>query len=217
MSIRDRVGSKAARDVASYVKAPFVRMLIPNSEEGGYLAEVLELPGCISEGETPEEAYENLEDAMSGWIAASLEHNRPIPEPVGDREYSGHFPLRISTELHRAAALRAIQEGISLNQWIAKAIAAHVAGDNLVEALVDRIAAKVAERVPFGIGATAQIQIMGSGAPSPSDFLQTLVSHHIFGGATSEAEERIKALWENPLSDTPIGILVGRKEVTESA
>jgi antitoxin HicB len=124
-------------------------MIIPNSEEGGYLAEVLELPGCISEGETPEEAYRNLEDAMTGWIAASLDTNRPIPDAVGDREYSGHFPLRMSTELHRVAALRAMQEGVSLNQWIAGAIAEKVTKEDLADMLADKIASKVAERMSF--------------------------------------------------------------------
>ena len=140
-----------ATDVAAYLDAPYIRMLIPDAQEGGYLAEVLELPGCISEGDTPEEAYSNLQEAMEGWIAAALDRKQPIPEPVGDREYSGHFPLRISTELHRAAALRAAQEGISLNQWIARAIAAQVAADNLAERLADEIADRVAERISVGV------------------------------------------------------------------
>jgi len=145
----------SAGELARYLGAPYVRMIIPNTEEGGYLAEVLELPGCITEGDTPEEAYRNLEDAMAGWIAASLDTKRPIPEPVGDKEYSGHFPLRMSTELHRAAALRAMQEGISLNQWIVGAIAAQVTGQNLVGDLADQIAAKVIERIPVSVSAGA--------------------------------------------------------------
>ncbi len=134
------------KNVASYLGAPYVRMLIPNTEEGGYLAEVLELPGCISEGDTPEDAYRNLDDAMAGWIGASLDSNRPIPEPVGAKEYSGNFPLRISTDLHRAAALRAIQEGVSLNQWIARAIAAQVTKEYFVD-LADEVAKRVAQQI----------------------------------------------------------------------
>jgi len=146
-------------ELARYLSAPYVRMIIPNTEEGGYLAEVLELPGCITEGDTLEEAYQNLEDAMAGWIETSLEDNRPIPEPVGDKEYSGHFPLRMSTELHRAAALRAMQEGISLNHWIVGAIAAQVTSQNLVEDLADQVAsmrqllAEVIGRIPVRVSA----------------------------------------------------------------
>jgi antitoxin HicB len=142
MATKKEVQRRArAGEVASYLRAQYVRMIIPNAEEGGYLAEVLELPGCVTDGETPEDAYHNLEEAMSGWIRASLDTNRPIPDPVGSREYSGHFPLRMSTELHRVAALRAMQEGVSLNQWIAGAITEKLARANLLDLLADRMTA----------------------------------------------------------------------------
>src|SRR4030042_4944825 len=150
MATKKEVQRRArAGEVASYVRAQDVRMIVPNAEEGGYLAEGLELPGCITDGDTPEEAYRNLEEAMGGWIRASLDTNRPIPDPVGGREYSGHFPLRMSTELHRVAALRAMQEGVSLNQWIAGAMAEKVAKEDLAEELAEKIAPKVAERMRF--------------------------------------------------------------------
>lgn len=164
------------KDVAAYLSAPYIHMIIPNAEEGGYLAEILELPGCITEGDTPEEAYRNLEDAMGGYIAAALDTKRLIPDPVGDKEYSGHFPLRISTELHRAAALRAIQEEVSLNQWIARAIAAQVAKDSLVENLADELARKVVERISVDVTAGLRFRVGGMedvGAPGPSEVIRT--------------------------------------------
>lgn len=160
-SLEKRTGT--AKAIGRYLSAPYVRMLIPNAEEGGYLAEVLELPGCISEGETPEEAYRNLEEAMGGWIATSLDHNRPIPEPVGAREYSGHFPLRMSSELHRAAALRAMQEGVSLNQWITRAITANVATEDVLGRFADAVAVKVAGRLVVDIAAGVRMQIRDLG------------------------------------------------------
>lgn len=169
---------RAPKGIASYLGAPYVRMLIPNAEEGGYLAEVLELPGCISDGETPEEAYRNLEDAMAGWVAASLDGNRPIPEPVGAKEYSGNFPLRISTDLHRAAALRALQEGVSLNQWFAKAITAQVAKESLTENLATEVARKVVEGISLDMVAGFRLrigqmeEIVG---PSPSEVMRARV------------------------------------------
>jgi predicted RNase H-like HicB family nuclease len=153
-------------------------MLIPDTEEGGYVAEVLELPGCISDGDTPEEAYRNLQEAMEGWIATAIDHDQPIPDPVGDREYGGHFPLRISTELHRAAALRAIQEGISLNQWFGKAIAAQVAGESLAERLSVQIADKVVERISVGVSGGFYMQLGGvrTAAPTSSEVLEALLT-----------------------------------------
>jgi predicted RNase H-like HicB family nuclease len=40
-----------------------------------------ELPGCRSDGETPQEALENIYDAISCWIEAAQEMGRSIPQP----------------------------------------------------------------------------------------------------------------------------------------
>ena len=58
-------------------------VLDPLAEEdgGGWLAVVPDLPGCKSDGETPEEALENVRDAISCWIAAAHRLGRDIPRP----------------------------------------------------------------------------------------------------------------------------------------
>jgi predicted RNase H-like HicB family nuclease len=55
----------------------------PLSEEagGGFIAEVPELPGCMSDGETPQEALENVYDAIVCWMEAAREMGRQIPGP----------------------------------------------------------------------------------------------------------------------------------------
>jgi antitoxin HicB len=55
----------------------------PLSEEagGGCLATVPELPGCMSDGETPQEALENVSDAIGCWIEAAREMGRAVPTP----------------------------------------------------------------------------------------------------------------------------------------
>jgi len=55
----------------------------PLSEEdgGGYLATVPELPGCMSDGETPQEALENVLDAVNCWIEGAREMGRVVPPP----------------------------------------------------------------------------------------------------------------------------------------
>jgi antitoxin HicB len=52
-------------------------------EGSGWLAEIPELPGCMSDGETPQEAVENVMDAIACWIEAAEEDGRPIPAPAG--------------------------------------------------------------------------------------------------------------------------------------
>jgi len=55
----------------------------PLSEEegGGFIATVPELPGCMSDGETPQEALENVYDAITCWMEACREMGRQVPEP----------------------------------------------------------------------------------------------------------------------------------------
>jgi len=64
------------------LKRPYSRVLIPDNESGGYTAKILEFPGCVSEGETPNEAIANLEEAAVGWIEAVIESGQTIPEPI---------------------------------------------------------------------------------------------------------------------------------------
>jgi predicted RNase H-like HicB family nuclease len=49
---------------------------------GGFVAIVGDLPGCMSDGATPEEALANVEDAIACWIEAAQELGRPIPTPT---------------------------------------------------------------------------------------------------------------------------------------
>jgi predicted RNase H-like HicB family nuclease len=55
----------------------------PLSEKdgGGYIATVPELPGCMSDGESPQEALETAYDALACWIEAAREMGRAVPEP----------------------------------------------------------------------------------------------------------------------------------------
>jgi predicted HicB family RNase H-like nuclease len=71
----------------------------------------------MSHGDTHAEAFENIQDAMKGWIEAKLENGFPVPDPVDDSQYSGKFVLRLPKSLHARLALEAEQEGVSLNQY----------------------------------------------------------------------------------------------------
>ncbi len=87
-------------------------------DEGGcWLIEFPDLPGCMSDGETIEEAIANGEDAKRCWIAAMKEAGRPIPPPSVEpaESYSGKWQLRAPKSLHRRLAERAKREGVSLN------------------------------------------------------------------------------------------------------
>ncbi|MBI5413991.1 type II toxin-antitoxin system HicB family antitoxin [Candidatus Peregrinibacteria bacterium] len=56
----------------------FQAIFIPQ-EEGGYTVEIPELPGCVSEGETLEDAKKNIEEAIELYIETLLERDLPLP------------------------------------------------------------------------------------------------------------------------------------------
>ncbi|MDP3409948.1 type II toxin-antitoxin system HicB family antitoxin [Bosea sp. (in: a-proteobacteria)] len=52
------------------------------ADGGGYFATVPDLPGCMSDGETAEEALLNVQDAIVCWIEAANEMGRIVPQPT---------------------------------------------------------------------------------------------------------------------------------------
>ena len=52
-------------------------------EDAAFIAEVPELPGCMADGQTPQEALANAQVIMREWIETARELGRPIPEPKG--------------------------------------------------------------------------------------------------------------------------------------
>jgi antitoxin HicB len=54
---------------------------LADADGGGYLATVPDLPGCMSDGDTPEEALRNVQEAIESWIEAAKEWNEDIPKP----------------------------------------------------------------------------------------------------------------------------------------
>lgn len=59
---------------------------LSEDDGGGFLAEVPKLPGCISDGETREEALINVQDAIKSWIDTAKDLKRKIPLPEEHKE-----------------------------------------------------------------------------------------------------------------------------------
>jgi len=96
------------------------------AEEGGYVAEIEDLPGCITEGESIEEVTQRLEVAKKAWLEVAYEDNIEIPIPRTKREYSGKFIVRIPRYVHQRLAELAMGEGVSLNQIIESILSAGI-------------------------------------------------------------------------------------------
>ena len=105
------------RSLAEYMKLPYKMEVLPDVDEGGYIISFPDLPGCISCGETVEEAIVNAVDAKKAWLEAAIEEGKVINEPDSLEDYSGQFKLRIPKSLHKQLAEHSKKEGVSMNQY----------------------------------------------------------------------------------------------------
>ncbi len=58
------------------------RVLIEQDEDGAFVAECPNLPGCISQGRTRQESLINISDAIKGYLESLKKHNEPIPPTI---------------------------------------------------------------------------------------------------------------------------------------
>jgi len=121
-----------------YLKEPYSRVLIPD-ESGTVFAEILEFPGCVSQGTTVEEAFKNLEEVARSWIEAALHQGQEIPSASLSHEFSGKLVIRLPRGLHRRAAQMAERDRTSLNQFLATAIAERLGADDLYNRMVQKL------------------------------------------------------------------------------
>lgn len=106
------------------IKYAFVIEPISEEDGGGFMAFFPDLPGCISDGETPEEAAVNAQDALECWVAAQLDRGAPVPGP-GDsqKEFMENMTAmsddidRLTSELEAARRKIAQLEGAREGRW----------------------------------------------------------------------------------------------------
>jgi antitoxin HicB len=100
---------------------PFELRPLTKEEGGGWLITFPDLPGCMSDGDTPEEAIMNGEDALNSWLETADEFGDAIPKP--EETQSAKFVQRLPKSLHTRLQARAKQEGVSMNTLVTAIIA----------------------------------------------------------------------------------------------
>ena len=58
------------------------RVLIEQDEDGAFVAEVPSLPGCVSQGNTRDEALSNVREAIALYVESLEDHGDPVPPPI---------------------------------------------------------------------------------------------------------------------------------------
>lgn len=98
---------------------PYELKMLTEEEGGGFFIRYTDLPGCMSDGETADEAIKMGEDARQCWIESRLEQGKSIPLPFSaSNKYNGRITVRAPKSLHRELIEKAENEGISLNQYL---------------------------------------------------------------------------------------------------
>ena len=108
-------------EVARYMALPYRIELIPG--ETAWVASIPDLPGCLSQGRTPDDAMKHIREAQELWIEGAITDGLPIPAPSGEKEYSGRLLIRIPTDVHRDLARVAEEQRVSINLYVATALA----------------------------------------------------------------------------------------------
>jgi predicted RNase H-like HicB family nuclease len=67
--------------IEALLRRPYHKLIYGDPEQG-YLIKVVEWPGCLTAGETAQEAVRNLPEAMAAWAESMLIDGLPIPEPA---------------------------------------------------------------------------------------------------------------------------------------
>ena len=138
--------ARASNQVKQLLEQSYSRVLVPDGGEH-YTAELLEFPGCLSTGATPAQAYANLERAAEAWLVRWLREGKEAPRPFTSRETSGRFALRLPKSLYVRASQAAARESVSLNLYIANAVAERVGASAALSAF-DGVVSELSKLAP---------------------------------------------------------------------
>jgi len=105
----------------NHIDYPFEIRPLSKEDGDGYLITFSDLPGCMADGETPEEAMKNGCDAVKSWLKTAKEFKDRIPQP--GESSRGKFVTRVPKSLHTRLIARAKQEGVSMNALVSTFLA----------------------------------------------------------------------------------------------
>lgn len=109
--------AKTNRDLDAY---QFTVRPLSREEGGGYLVEYPDIPGCMSDGETIEEAIANGREALRDCVDVFIESGRKLPKPgIEAAQWRQRLPRTLYSKLTRQAE----NEGVSINSFVTAIIA----------------------------------------------------------------------------------------------
>jgi len=99
----------------------YLKIVEWSDEDKCYIGSVPGWIGKCCHGDDEMKVYQKVCEIVDEWIELYNKEGRPLPPPT-NKNYSGKFVLRTGSELHQALAVRALNEGESLNRFVVKAL-----------------------------------------------------------------------------------------------
>ncbi len=89
-----------------------------SAENKTHIGKCFEFPSLSAHGEKAADALTQIQIVVAESVKSMLSAGEPLPEPIGKKSFKGHFTLRIPSDLHRELTLKAIKDGVSMNQLV---------------------------------------------------------------------------------------------------
>jgi len=93
-------------------------------EDGEHVGLCAEFPSLSWLAGSPETALAGIRRLLAEAVADMQSSGEPVPVPFAEKHYSGEFRVRIPPEVHRALAIQAAEQGVSLNRLTSAKLAA---------------------------------------------------------------------------------------------
>lgn len=87
-----------------------------SEDDDEYVGLCAEFPSLSWLSRTPEVALKGIRKVVADVIKDMKSSGEQIPEPLANRHYSGKFMVRVPPEVHRDLAIKAAEDGVSLNR-----------------------------------------------------------------------------------------------------
>ena len=89
-----------------------------SEEDGEYVGTCAEFPSLSHLDADQDAALRGIRGLVADVVTDMRAQGETVPEPFGERTYSGKFQARVPPELHRRLAIEAAEEGVSLNRLV---------------------------------------------------------------------------------------------------
>ena len=113
------------KPTASQIKASaklYLKVVEWSEEDRCFIGSAPPLIGQCCHGQSEAVVLAQLQIIVEEWVTELLAHGKTLPAATANRSYSGKFVVRVTPEVHKKVALKALARGASLNQFVADAL-----------------------------------------------------------------------------------------------